>query len=215
MWQRSAPMDRNGPCEGLLTATLSAQLRAETVDEHRKVEQKSGLPGVITSLAAYRACLQGFYRLYLPLEAMLMTFPGWNDLGIELPKLAHSPRLARDLQALGMMPLHLLSAPPVSLPILLNFSNALGALYVLEGSTLGSQIILRHLQQVLGPQIAGADSFFSGHGDQTSAMWHGFRTSLDRYGEQHPAHSPDVIQGAKATFLSIAGWMHPGWMCPR
>ena len=200
--------------QGLLTDTLSAQLRAETMDEHREVERKSGLPGVITSLALYRACLGSFYRLYLPLEALLMTFPEWNDLGIELPKLAHSPRLARDLQALGVMPLQLQSAPPLSLPVLPNFSNALGALYVLEGSTLGSQIILRHLQQVLGPEMAGADSFFCGHGAQTGAMWQAFRTSLDGYGEQHPTHSRDVIQGAKATFLSLAGWMNPGWIYP-
>ena len=47
----------------------------------------------------------------------------------------------------------------------------LGALYVVEGSTLGGRHIARHVVAVLGAAYEPATQYFCGHGDGTGAMW--------------------------------------------
>lgn len=189
--------------------SLSLTLRHETAALHDEVERRLGLPSAITNLNQYRACLERFYRFYLPLELALMRFRDWKELGIDLQKRLQASRLADDLNALGVSPSQLEDAPPSSLPTLQSFAPALGVLYVVEGSKLGSQYMLPHLRGVLGEEIADADSFFAGHGEKTAILWREFRASLDRFGSQHPEETSDVVQGAKATFKAIGEWMRP------
>jgi len=191
------------------TTSLATQLREQTAALHGQVERRLGLPFSITTLAQYKACLRRFYRLYQPLETSLARFSEWPGIGLELPELLQAAHLATDLQRLGISPHKLERAPEACLPYLPDFPHALGALYVMAGSTLGSQIILRHLTTVLGSEIAGADAFFRGHGEHTAARWTHVRTSLEGYGEAEPGNIPHVIEGAQATFQAIGMWMQP------
>lgn len=188
---------------------LSLELREETAGLHRYTEQRLGFPDAITNLIEYGSCLERFYRLYRPLETELAAFDEWRSIGIELEQCRQSERLARDLSALGVSPSQLAGAPKASLPALLDFPHALGALYVMEGSTLGSQFILRHLTSLFGDKIGAADSFFRGHGEQTTSRWREFKRVLDDYGLENQSHVPRIVAGAKRTFLSIADWMQP------
>jgi heme oxygenase (biliverdin-IX-beta and delta-forming) len=187
--------------------SLSLLLREETAQLHRYAEQKLGFPDSITNLTEYESCLERFYRLYRPLEIDLASFHQWSTIGIELPEREHAHRLACDLKALGKSPLLLASAPTVSLPLLPDFPYALGALYVLEGSTLGSQFILRHLTNLLGDKIDAAHSFFLGYGEQTNNRWREFRGSLDLFGVENQEGIPLVVLGAKRTFKAVADWI--------
>jgi heme oxygenase len=189
------------------SAPLSFQLREGTAALHREVESKLSLPNAITTLADYKKCLERFYRLYRPIERTFTHFTDWAGYGLDLSVRTHSVRLAADLEALGTASLEFEDAPGSSQPILTDFAHALGAMYVIEGSTLGSQFILPHLIKVLGQQIVGADSFFRGRGTQTGALWGTFRASLDAYGASHADKTSDVIHGARATFEAIGNWM--------
>jgi len=189
------------------SAPLSFQLREGTASLHREAETKLGLPDAITTLADYKRCLERFYRLYRPIERGFTHFTDWAANGLDLSVRVHSVRLAADLKALGIAPLRLEDAPKPSQPILPDFAHALGAMYVIEGSSLGSQFILPQLIKVLGQQIVGADSFFRGRGAQTGAVWGAFRTSLDHYGAAHPDKTADVIHGAQVAFETIGTWM--------
>jgi heme oxygenase len=189
--------------------SLSLQLREETAELHRYAEQKLGIPAAITNLTEYGSCLESFYRLYRPLEFNFASFSQWAAVGVDLTERRHADRLASDLKALGKSPLELADAPKTSLPILTGFPDALGSLYVLEGSTLGSQFILRHLTNLLGDKIDAASSFFRGHGEQTNVRWKQFQGSLDLYGVENPGEVPLVVLGAKRTFKAIADWMQP------
>jgi heme oxygenase len=142
-------------------------------------------------------------------KSILRAFGQWPTIGIERAERQHAGRLARDLEALGKSPLQLADAPIESLPVLSGFSHALGALYVLEGSTLGSQFILRHLTSFLGDKIDAAHSFFQGYGEQTNNRWKEFRGSLDLFGVENQEEIPLVVLGAKRTFKAIADWMQP------
>lgn len=186
---------------------LSLQLREQRFGLHREVEQKLGLPDSIRNLLDYQTCLTKFYRLYRPIEASLGRFREWSTIGIDLPERAQSGKLAQDLGKLNISLKDLEDAPRDCMPEILSLPNALGILYVLEGSTLGAQFILPPIAKTLGSVIDGADLFFRGHGTQTRACWTEFQASLDRYGETHSGNIEEVIHGASAAFTSIGNWM--------
>jgi heme oxygenase len=99
------------------------------------------------------------------------------------------------------------SCPPASLlPDLPTFAHALGALYVLEGSALGGQVILRDIEARIGRQIAGATQFFGGRGTAVGPTWQTFKTALNAFGRQQPFRAADVISGAERVFHAIATW---------
>ncbi len=81
---------------------------------------------------------------------------------------------------------------------LTNFDFALGCLYVLEGATLGGQVISRHLAKLgIGPENGGR--FFNGYGARTGEMWKSFQTSATAYCVTHDQIS-EAVDGAKWTF---------------
>lgn len=83
-------------------------------------------------------------------------------------------RLAQDLHALGeAMPAPVDAA---ALPVIRTAPEAMGALYVFEGATLGGRQILPHLLGLEGAQ--GATMFFAGAGDEVPTRWKTFREVL-------------------------------------
>lgn len=188
---------------------LSAELRAQTSDLHREIERLLNLPDAISTRDDYQRWLAGFLGFYQPLEARLTSFPDWERLGISLASRLHVPCLVHDLAALGRAP----DAPPVAmaerLPELPTIAHALGALYVIEGATLGGQIILRAIEARPGVSIGLAKRFFGGRGRDTGLMWIEFRQRLDGFGRDHPVRRNDVIAGARHTFQSLLTWFGP------
>jgi len=188
---------------------LSAQLRSETAGLHREVELRLGLPDSLVNLAEYRRCLGRFYGFYRPLEQRLSLFTEWPAVGIDVSEWQHTVDLASDLAVLGEDIELLDIAAENELPSLPDFPHSLGAMYVIAGSSLGSQFMLRYIQTALGSEVAGAEAFFQGRRERTKPLWNHFRSSLDRYGQQHLYDIPHVIEGAAATFGAIGKWMRP------
>jgi heme oxygenase len=185
---------------------LSAQLRAQTACLHRAIEDRLGLPSSIRTRDDYIAWLGRFYGFYDPLEARLAALTSESALDPMLQTRRQTPGLRRDLRALGVDPGSRELAPAAILPSLPDFAAALGAYYVLEGSTLGGVFILRDLEARLGDAIAGATQFFGGRGKSIGPMWHSFRAELDAYGQTRPRHRADVVTGAQQTFKAMLVW---------
>jgi heme oxygenase len=189
--------------------SLSAQLRAQTAPLHREVEIKLGLPGAISNRDEYLVWLTRFFGLYEPLESSLADFSYWNDLGLELRARNHCSCLVADLAALSANLHDLPRAGRGVLPELPIFAHALGALYVLEGATLGGRVILRDLEARMRTAIFGATRFFGGRGDAVQPMWTTFRSAVDGFGQERPELRADVVSGAERTFRSIKVWFAP------
>jgi heme oxygenase len=98
---------------------------------------------------------------------------------------------------------------PALLPDLPTFAHALGALYVLEGATLGGRVILRDLDARLGTSIAGATRFFGGRREAVGPMWLRFRALLDDFGRERPELHADVTAGAQHVFRAMLVWFAP------
>ncbi len=184
-------------------------VREATAEAHRRIEQALALPDSIRTIGDYRAWLGRFFGMYLPLEEFFRGFSAWGDWKIDLNALGQARALRQDLIALDCDPCSIELAAGDALPRLTSFAEALGALYVLEGSKLGGRMILRELLPRLSSEIAGAWTFFEGHGAETGARWVDFRSSLDAFCAAEPAALDSVIEGANATFSAIHRWMLP------
>ena len=80
---------------------------------------------------------------------------------------------------------------------------AAGALYVLEGSTLGGQIIIKHLQKTMPAGFKNA-AYFSGYQQKTGSMWKEFLQQLIAL-PQSTLEEQQIIEGAIITFKIIDG----------
>jgi heme oxygenase len=83
-------------------------------------------------------------------------------------------------------------------------ADFLGAMYVIEGSTLGGQYIARHVEETLGLAPGIGDSYFRGYGDRTGSMWREFQKVLE---EVHEEEADVVIAAAKKMFSTFGEWM--------
>ena len=94
--------------------------------------------------------------------------------------------------------------PMCSAPVLRNAAEALGSLYVMEGSTLGGRVIERNVKRCLGLDAQHGCTYFAGYGMHTGTMWRSFLTQLD----QAPAvDAEQIADGATATFECLALWL--------
>lgn len=89
-------------------------------------------------------------------------------------------------------------------PIKKNITTAyaLGFMYVVEGSTLGGRIILKHLKAKLGITDEECGTFFAGYKTSTGILWKNFLQFLSLYASQHNAAN-EITEGAKDAFESI------------
>jgi heme oxygenase len=189
--------------------SLSVHLRERTSSLHRQIEVVLRLPEAIQTRNDYHDWLGRYLGFYEPLEAVLAIFPEWDVLGLEMATRSHTRCLVGDLVSLGGDPNAAPHATQAMLPELPTFAHALGALYVIEGATLGGRLILRDLEARLKQEIGDATHFFGGRGDSARPMWRIFRAALDSFGVEYPQLAADVVIGAERTFVAMQSWFAP------
>ncbi|MBS0276544.1 MAG: biliverdin-producing heme oxygenase, partial [Proteobacteria bacterium] len=154
----------------------------------------------------YRELLETLWGIYTPVEDALMKID-WRDSGIDILKRRKKDWLEADLTYLGIAPASLRDSH-ADLPELDTRATGLGALYVLEGATLGGQIILRHLQPVLGISATCGGRFYASYGAQTSAMWRSYLAVLEKEGAR-PQMADAIEHGAVETFRAFERRLAP------
>ena len=146
-------------------------LVAATRDLHDRLDRGVGLPA---DLPAYRRYLAATWRFRSAVEPALAgaqaagRTAGWQFLPI-------LPALGRDIAALGMIPPG--KGPALTLT---GMDEALGALYVVEGSALGARLIGQRAQDLgLGP-ARGAGHLAAQRGE--AGRWRQFLDRLQGVG---------------------------------
>ena len=89
------------------------------------------------------------------------------------------------------------------LPVIENHLQSLGALYVIEGSTLGGKIISKMIKQQLKTEVM-AFTFFTGYGDQSANMWNSFTHILNSITQ--PDQIGIIVESANVTFQKFSFW---------
>jgi heme oxygenase (biliverdin-IX-beta and delta-forming) len=83
-------------------------------------------------------------------------------------------------------------------------ARALGAAYVLEGSTLGGVHVAAAVRASVGPHAPVR--WFESHGDQVPLRWQGFRQQVNAWVDDD-GDLDEVVAGANHTFEVMCDWL--------
>lgn len=189
------------------------RLRAATAQIHERLHGHAGLGAAASGQigrADYRLLLARLWGFHKAFEGSLEDPVCALGLDIDMQARARAPMLEEDLATLGYGPAQIARLPRCgSLLRPRNAPECLGALYVVEGSTLGGVHIARALSSLFDGEGGEGRKFFLGYGAAHGAMWRGFLHQLDVLsGDQ--AREAQAIEGAVRTFVDFEGWMN-GW----
>lgn len=185
-----------------MSNTLSEQLKKATKQNHQQLEKLMvARLRSISSRSEYVKLLQIFYSYFGGLEDKINEYIGEDQLP-DFKERRKTESIANDIKSMsGLIPQ---KAKEHDLPIIANHLHALGALYVIEGSTLGGKIISKMMTKQLGLEDKGGLSFFNSYGDDTERMWSTFREILNRF--QASSDTEPIIHSANDTFLKFSTW---------
>jgi heme oxygenase (biliverdin-IX-beta and delta-forming) len=175
-------------------------LKAETRSHHERAERVVQLMSPGLSVEGYRQHLEALHALHAALESAAARQLGAFERELRLAERWKLHLLREDLRALGHDEASLGRLPGIEPPPQVpGMPEALGTLYVLEGSTLGGQIILRHLLRHFEGKSVGRFAFFRAYGDAVGPMWKSFGEAVLRVCPE-PSLAPRVVRGAQETF---------------
>lgn len=189
---------------------VSGALKNQTKTAHQELEKIFIFR--IRSLASvgdYTTMLKDLYGFLHPLEDRISFHISPTGIVPDYAYRRKSKDLLNDIFSLNNN-----SEPniPLSLhevPLIPDHYHALGALYVLEGSTLGGSIICKMIENKLGFTNKDSLSYFYSYGENTTEMWEKFKNILDDL-PLDDAQSAEVIKGANNTFNGLKKWMGYG-----
>jgi len=183
---------------------IMAVLRQRTREEHQAIEQALGLVDPDLTVADYTRIIGICYGFWRPLEEKLAAVEGLKNSGYDLAAREKTSLLRSDWHALAA---HELSGLAVcsELPDVTSVAAAFGCLNVIEGATLGGQVISRHLQMRLGITPSTGAAFFHGYGKDTASMWKAFGAALGALARTPGSHEP-IVESAIATFRALRFW---------
>jgi heme oxygenase len=186
---------------------ISETLKVETAACHDAIENAkrfTRLGSEDFSRDEYVEMLSRFYGFYKPLEESFRRHPALME-ALQYQQRFKLPLLTQDLTDLGVSPQALEALPLCTdLPPTESMAQALGCIYVMEGSTHGAQFIAKRLQAQLQLDEKGL-RYYRGYGSQTMSQWKAFKDYLDT--TITPAEEPVVVAAATRAFECLQRWM--------
>jgi heme oxygenase len=158
----------------------------------------------------YRRHLEALHGFFAPLEAALARVPQGLPPELRASERWKLPLLVEDLEAFGHDASSLSRLPRATrLPPLTGLPEALGCFYVLEGSTLGGQLLLRHLRRHFQGVPVGGFAFFRAYGEEVGSMWRAFGDVVSRASATAASEDFDasVVRSAQDTFDAFEAWL--------
>lgn len=197
-------------------ANVMSRLREETRAEHRAAERQPFARAMMRrelELQPFGEHLWAYRFLYTALIEALEACEGPEVDAVWHHRLDRRPHLDRDLEHLGV-------ERPASLgrwemevedevQALAERGGAalLGALYVLEGSALGAQIIVDRLA---GSVPEEALHYYRGYAEETRALWAGFCRRMAAT-IVAPGDQDDCVHGAERGFALVGSMFESIW----
>lgn len=172
---------------------LSTNIKEATKAAHLNLEKKVVRKlKAIRSNADYADVLKYFYSYFSQVEQAIAPFIT-EQLLPDYKERRNSSYIKKDIEELGGQ---VSETPVIGLPVIETQLQALGALYVMEGSIMGGQIIVKMLEK---DGITKGISFFSGYGEATGQKW-GVFTAVMNQAASTPEQEAIAIQAANETF---------------
>lgn len=170
------------------------RLRQETREAHQRIEATLDLMSPALDLHRYLQILKNLHTAMTSLEERIEERcpVQYRSLWAGRQKVG---RLRADLEWFGETAE---AGRPTDDPVpqLSTASHWLGAIYVVEGSMLGGQVICRHLEKHFGWADGRGYRYFRGYGDQTREQWRQVTRALE--GDDLDGNL--IVEGAHHTF---------------
>lgn len=181
-------------------------LRQQTAESHQKLEDnylsKAILNPSVTQ-ADYQKYLAGLYGLTIACEDQV--FPVVSLVVPQIEKRYKSGKIIEDLSFTGYSDLKIDELPYYQYKFS-TVAEALGIMYVLEGSSLGGRILYKHVNQHLGLDSKKGAAYFWGYGTETGPMWKSFISGVARYAAENK-EGQQIIDSAIKTFIITDTWL--------
>lgn len=193
-----------------MTANILERLKSESASHHDQVEANpyaKAIMGGTIDLNGYRRYLELFYGYIAPLERLAEGSDALNESGYDLEARRKTPMLERDLAELGVGPKERESLPLCGeLPDLSTPEKLLGCFYVIEGSTMGGQMITKKLSRSLELTPEKGLAYFYSYGPEARIRWGDFRERLLEAGQTEAARD-EIVRSAVRTFELLEHWL--------
>lgn len=188
------------------TPSLLEALRMGTALLHVALEKRLPFFSEHLDTEWYQRLLQAYYGFYGPMELALYD-SGLIPQGFDQVLRVKTPTLLNDLYALGVDERAIGALPRCTqLPTFDTSAACLGALYVLEGATLGGQVLRREMAQRLGVNADNGGAFLDVYGAETGRRWKDFLDYLGRLPLDTPAKQR-AVDVARSTFSCFEQWL--------
>jgi heme oxygenase (biliverdin-IX-beta and delta-forming) len=178
---------------------LNEQLKESTHPSHVALEKKMVvMVKKIRTRQDYVKFLKLMYGYYSALEKRVQEY--LSDP--EIDKRRKAERLLEDISHFENS-----STPDLcnELPPIRSHAEALGAMYVMEGSAMGGKIIAGMIKGQAGIDGPSGFSFFNGYGEDTGRMWEEFKAFLNRPFDE--MEKLNLILTANRTFITFYNWI--------
>lgn len=189
--------------------TILDTMKAETQPWHDKVEELAASHHIMDgsfTYGDYSVLISRHYTLHNALEPRLADFLSTCPIdGINFAERRKLAYLQQDRQELhnDIQESHFEPQVTITTP-----AQALGCMYVLEGSSLGGSVIKRQLGK--SPHFEGVHfHFFGCYGEDTGRLWKEFRAAVLNTIDT-PKKENEIVQAAIATFSDVARCFTPG-----
>ena len=180
----------------------SQQLKAATHSTHDSLDKRVMAADIFADRKNFTRFLRGQYRFHRDIDA-LYAHQGLLALIPDLAERRRLPKIALDLQDLGSdVPVH--STPLVDADI--SLPNALGWLYVAEGSSLGGTVLFKLARDRLQLHADHGARHLAAHADGAARHWRGFTAALDG-APLLPEHEALVVEGARKAFQAVRSYV--------
>ncbi|TDE12857.1 biliverdin-producing heme oxygenase [Dyadobacter psychrotolerans] len=183
-----------------------SNLRQETADSHRQLEENEFSKAILdpaVTLNGYQTYIAKLYGVTFACETEI--YPILEPVLTDLAQRKKSQLIIRDLFNTGISPEITDKLPGYHFRAN-GIAEALGVMYVLEGSTLGGKILYKHINNTLGLDASHGASYFWGYGTETGLLWKTFISSLAAFAVQKSCEK-EIISSAVQTFTAINNWL--------
>lgn len=184
------------------------ELRSATAPYHLQLEKNKyakAIVGTGVTLEDYAAYLIKMYGVVFSFEQKV--YPLLADIFDDLDTRLKSKLILEDLASLNIPTEQIPTIEPHDLErFAIDIPSAIGAMYVMEGSTLGNNMLQKHLHKIIGTPIDGKLAYFTAYGDANGQKWKSFIERMWLYIAETNC-GKQVIKSAIEGFSLIDEWM--------
>lgn len=188
---------------------ITEAVKERTDSYHQNIETVGRLKRLFSedyTKEEYRALLRQFYGYHKPLERAFMESGELREL-LDFTSRQRVGALEADLKTLGMSQEEIDALPEsTELPRHDTLPRLVGCMYVLEGSTMGGQMISKHLSAKFGFENGEGVRFYAGYGAETMPMWKAFKGFVNE-NFSSSEELDQISESAAETFITMGKWL--------